>query len=449
MRRTFDVVVVGSGSAGTAAATALRKAGRTVALVDERAFGGTCALRGCDPKKVLVAAARAVDAAMRYRALGIFSSVPDLDWDALMRFKRTFTDPVPAGRERTYREAGIESFHGTARFIGASALRVGDDEFAAERIVLATGARPSSVCEGDDILLTSEDFLELPALPRSLVILGGGYIAFEFAHVAARAGSRVTILEHGELPLSGFDPDAVRMLLEHTRRIGVAVELRTGARAVERTDDGIAIHAETPGGPRTFRAENGLLAAGRAPNLDALDLAAAGVARTKKGVAVDAHLRSTTNPAVYACGDCADGGGRPLTPVAAYEGEIVARNMLHGDREETDFSGLASMVYTIPPLGTVGSSEEQARGAGIALEVKSGGMESWFSTRHEASSQGFFKTIARKDGGALLGATIYGPHAEEQINVLALAVRRRMPLDELRAAFYAYPTGASDIEYLL
>lgn len=448
MEHRFDAVVVGSGSAGTQAALTLRKRGRSVAVAEERELGGTCALRGCDPKKVLVHAARVIDESRRLCELGIFKTPPALSWPDLMRFKRTFTDPVPAQRLQTYEDAGIIVLHGQTSFKGAQTLVIGSDEVHAENVVIASGAQEVHVARGDDALLTSETFLELEHLPESLIFIGGGYIAFEFAHVAAMAGSRVTILHNDAHPLAGFDSDIVVRLLKLARAAGITIETETPVQAVERDENGVLIRAGR-NGEREFRARAGVLSAGRAPNLDHLQLERGSVERTKKGVKVNDFLQSVGNPRVYAAGDAADAHGLPLTPVAGYTGEIAAQNITSGNSRKPDFRGLATMVYTIPPLGSVGLSEAQAREQGVQFDIHAGDMGEWYSTRYVAARGAFYKVLTEKGTGKLLGATVLGPHAEEQINVLALAIRSSLRADDVADVLFAYPTGASDLEYLV
>jgi glutathione reductase (NADPH) len=448
MERAFDVAVIGSGSAGTSAAMALRKAGRSVTVIDERPFGGTCALRGCDPKKVLVAAARALDQAERYADLGIFRSAPALDWGALMRFKATFTDPVPQQREHEYTQAGIVPMRGHARFIDEQTLALGDDRIRAAHFVIASGAKELHVAQGDDCLLTAETFLDLPRLPKSLLSIGGGYIAFELAHVAACAGSRVSILNDSDTPLHGFDPDLVEKLLQLTRSAGIEIHLQTRVESAERTEQGVVLNAHTKDGPRRFQAEEAILAAGRVPDLDALDLEGARIERTKKGVKVDRYLQSVSNPRIYAAGDAADGGGLPLTPVAGYEGGIAAANILNPQSRSVDFRGLVSMVYTLPTLGSVGLSEAQAHEAGIEVNVHSGDMSDWYSTRHLGARAAFYKCIVEKRTGKIAGVAVLGPNAEEHLNVFSLAIRYGLTRDQIADTLFGYPTASSDLEYI-
>lgn len=449
MDYTFDVAVIGSGGAGTTVAMAARERGRSVAVIEEGPFGGTCALRGCDPKKVLVATAGVVAAAQRLVDLGVLDRPPEINWSGLMRFKRTFTEPVPEQRLRSYRSAGITAITGQAQFVDRQTLRVNGELLGATRIVIATGATPRHVAKGDDVLLTSDAFLELEELPRSLVFVGGGYITFEFAHVAIRAGAQVTILHRSAHPLVGFDRDIVEKLLAVTRDIGIDVHLNTQVTRVERTKDGITIYAGQNGAAKEFKAQAGVLAAGRVPNIDRLALNAAGIEYSGRGVKVNEYFQSVSNPNVYAAGDAADGGGLPLTPVATYEGEIVAANLLDGNNRTADFSGLASMVYTIPALGSVGVTEEEARKRGIDYEVRAGDMTDWYSTRHLAARAAFYKVVLEKESQRVLGATILGPLAEDQINVLAATIRNGLRADRLTQTLFAYPTGSSDLEYMV
>lgn len=446
MKQRYDVVVIGSGSAGSGAAMALRKGGKTVLVVDERPLGGTCALRGCDPKKVFVAAARTIDQARHWRALGIVGDVPALDWAQLQRFKRTFTDPAPHKRAKQFDDAGIDHTRGRARFEGERTVSIDGRRVDADYIVIATGARELHVAQGDDALITSEQFLELEALPRSLFVVGGGYIAFELAHVAARGGAKVTILHEDDRPLPDFDRRAVAHLLAATRDAGIDVQLQTKVGRIEKRGDGVtAVDANDEA--RTFHAERGLLAAGRAADVDDLALEAAHVERSKKGIRVDEHLRSISNDRVYAAGDCADGGGLPLTPVAGYEGSVAAANILGEHPRTVDFRGLATIVFAIPALARVGITEDEAKQRGLDAQTHEGDMSEWYGTRHLGADAAYYSMVTEKGSGTILGATVFGPNAEAQINVLALAVRQSLPFDAVSGAFFAYPTGASDLEY--
>jgi glutathione reductase (NADPH) len=201
MRKKFDLIVIGTGTAASTVAYECRSAGWDVAVIDSRPFGGTCALRGCDPKKVLVGAAEVVDWVRRMSGRGVRADDARIEWAELMRFKRSFTGPVPQSSERSFAKAGIAAFHGRARFVGSTALQVGDDVLEGRHVVIAAGAMPRKLgIPGEQYITTSDQFLELEQLPRRIVFIGGGYISFEFAHVSARAGAEVTILHSGQAP---------------------------------------------------------------------------------------------------------------------------------------------------------------------------------------------------------------------------------------------------------
>lgn len=445
----FDVVVIGTGEAGSNVAYACRERGWRVAIVDERPFGGTCKLRGCDPKKVLVGAAQVADLARRFALLGILTASPNLDWPALMRFKHRFTDPVPEQQRAAFEQAGIVAYRAHARFTDVHTLVVGEEPVTARYFAIATGSKPMPIAKGDDLLLTSTDFLDLERLPASLLFVGGGFISMEFAHVAVRAGARVQIVDILPRPLSNFDPDLVDLLVDYSRRLGIEFHLKSSVRSIERGGDGVIVSAESEGIERSLTAEAAVHGAGRIADLDELNLEAAGVERTKRGVAVNEFLQSRSTSNVYAAGDAADAGGAPLTPVAAYEGAIVASNILDGNHLTPDFRGLASIVYTIPSLASVGLREQEARARGIDFDVKTGDMSQWYTSRRLDEPLAHFKVLVERNTDRIVGGHIVGAHAEEQINVLSLAIRAGVKAGELEEVLFGYPTGASDLQYMV
>src|SRR5918999_101392 len=219
---TVDLIVLGSGDAAQSVAYPCREAGWSVTVVDSDPFGGTCSLRGCDPKKVLVGVSELVDWTRRMMGKGISAPVPTLVWPDMIRFKRGFADGVPASNEQSFTEAGIRAIQGRAQFVGPTSLRVGDETLVGRHLVIATGARHAPLAiPGEEHLTTSTEFLDLEQLPRRVAFVGGGYIAFEFAHVAARAGAEVSIFHRGDRPLERFDADLVAQLVQITGDLGV------------------------------------------------------------------------------------------------------------------------------------------------------------------------------------------------------------------------------------
>ena len=252
MKTNVDLVVIGSGTAGSVVASKGRAAGWSVAVIDELPFGGTCALRGCDPKKVLVGAADVVDSSRRLNSKGVLNGDLTIDWPKLMAFKRSFTGPVPKQKEDSFAKAGIKSFHGHARFVGRNAVEAGGEVLEGRFIVLATGAKPATLdIPGEQYLIDSTQFLELEQIPAHIVFVGGGYIAMEFAHVAIRAGGRVTIFHRGGHVLERFDEDLVAKLAEHTRQLGISLHTNTKVESVESADGKFIVHARRLNPPAT------------------------------------------------------------------------------------------------------------------------------------------------------------------------------------------------------
>ncbi len=447
MTRRFDVLIIGTGTAASNAALPCAAAGLEVAVVDARAYGGTCARRGCQPKKFLVAAAEVTALSHDLHGRGI-GAPATLDWPALHRSQRAFTDPVPASTQRHFRDAGITTLHGRARFTGRTTVVIeGPDagEIDAATIVVATGARPAPLAfSGHDLLITSEDFLALAALPRRLVCVGGGFIALEFAHVAARAGVAVTVVDQGPRILSRFDADLVATLTAATREAGIAIRTGAAVTAVARDDDAFIVHT-TDGGP-PLPADLVLHAAGRVPALDDLDLDAADVAAGDDGIIVDAGLRSRTNPAVFAIGDaCAL---LPhLAPPADQAGAAAAANIIAGRNvRELDARIVATVVFTLPPLASVGMTAEQAADAGEAVTIVQRDMSTWPTARRRGQRFAASKVMQRARDGRLLGAHVLGHGAADVINVFALAIAQKLTAADLQRMMWAYPTATSDVK---
>ncbi len=448
MSRTFDLVVIGSGSAASPAMRC-REAGWEVAVIDSRPYGGTCALRGCDPKKVLVGATEAVEQVRRLEGKGVRSRQFGIDWAELMRFKGTIIESVPEGRRGSFSEAGIETFDGHARFIEPAVVQVGSEVLEARYVVIASGAKPVDLkVPGEEYLTTSDQFLDLGELPARIVFVGGGFISFEFAHIAARAGAQVSLLHRSARPLKEFDPDLVQLLVERTRKLGVEVHLETELVAVDSSGNSFTVQASTPDEGRSFEADLVVHGAGRVPDIDGLDLDKAGVEHDRRGVRVNEYLQSVSNPSVYAAGDAA-ASGPPLTPVASYEGDIVAANLIEGNHRKVDHPPIPSVVFTVPPLASVGLQEEAARDQGLNFSVRHEQTSDWYSSRRVGEQYSGYKVLVEEGTGQILGAHLLGPQAEETINLFTMAMKGGMQAAEVEDMIFAYPTHASDIVYMV
>ncbi|MXP65134.1 NAD(P)/FAD-dependent oxidoreductase [Roseomonas sp. M0104] len=444
----LDLIVLGSGVAGSSVATRCASAGWRVALAEAREFGGTCALRGCEPKKVFWTLAEAVDRARRLAPKGVAGGeAVRLDWGAAQRFKHSFTDPVPEHSEASLRDAGVEVLHGEARFVAPDAVEAAGRRLAFRHTVIATGAHPAKLpIEGAELLATSDEFLALERLPQRMVMVGGGYISFECAHLAARGGAEVTLLHANDEPLAHFDQDLVRRLVAHTRALGVTVKLGCKVSAIRRQGDG-TLQVECENGERVT-AEMAVHGLGRRPALESLDLEAGEVAVEKGRLRLDRHLRSASNPRVFAAGDAAQ-QGPALTPVAGHDAGVVARNLLEGCRSEPDYSVVPSVVFTIPPMAMVGMTEAQAREQRRDFELKQGDMASFQSVRRTGEDTAAYKLLLEPDSGHVLGAHLLAPEAPEVMNLFAFAMRFGVPAAELRAMMTAYPSFGSNLSAML
>ena len=444
----YDLLIIGTGTAAMVAAARTAGVGWGVAVVDEKPFGGTCALRGCDPKKMLIAGAEVVESSARMSGNGVTGSV-ELDWPELIAFKRTFTDPVPAKHERRYEEKGIDTFHGTAHFIGPNTISVGGRRLSARYILIATGAKPVRLSiPGEEFLLDNEAFLALEQLPRKIAFVGGGYIAAEFAHIAARAGADVTILQRGARLLPHFEPELVSWQMESFDRAGIRVLTSATVTAVETEGAGFRVRADAGGEELLINADLVVHAAGRTAALASLDLEAGAVSHENGRLRLNDYLQSVSNPAVYAAGDAAQ-VGPPLTPVSSHDANVVAANLLEGNHRKPDYRGVPSVAFTLPPIARVGLGQAEAEAEGLRFRVKSERTSDWYTARRVAETVYGYKTLVEEGTGRIIGAHLDGPHADEVINLFGLAIRHALTAEDLKTTMFAYPTGASDIGYMV
>lgn len=447
--QNFDLVVIGTGTAATAAGTRCRQAGWSVAIIDELPFGGTCALRGCDPKKVLVGNAEAIEWSARLSGKGVRQDGVHIEWPELMRFKRSMIAQVSERKEEGFVKAGIAVFHGQARFTGPTTLEVAGQSLEGKHVLIASGAKPVPLgIPGDELMTSSTQFLELEELPRRIVFVGGGFISFEFAHVAIRAGAKVTILQRGPRALPLFDPDLVERLVEKSRMLGIDVRLATSATRIERREDGLVVHGQHEGKETSVEAGLVVHGAGRVPAVDDLDLHTAGIEVDRRRIRLNEFLQSVSNPAVYAAGDAA-AVGPALTPVAGYEGRLVAANLLEGNQLRADYSVVPSVAFTIPPLAMVGLTEQAATERGLRFRTSLLDTSSWYSSRRVGETHSGSKVLIEEESGLILGAHLLGPSAEEMINLFAMAMRTGTTSSQIKKMLFAYPTHGSDMQYMV
>jgi len=450
MSQHFDLIVIGAGMGGVAAANKCAAQGWQVAIVDALPYGGTCALRGCDPKKILRRGAEIIDSARLMRGKGIDDADLSINWPDLMKHKHGFTDPVPQNMEDGLTGNGVTTLHGRARFTGPRQIEIDGTPYDADRFLIATGARPRPLeFPGHEHLIDSTDFLNLEELPSRVLFVGGGFISFEFAHIAARAGSSPVIVDRGERPLKNFDPDLVELLIDRGHEVGIDLRRTTTIVEVQPSNGGYKVTLEQAGAQETIQTDLVVHGAGRDAELADLGLDTAGVEWGERGIQVADHLQSTTNPAVWAAGDSADTEGMPLTPIAVSEAKVAASNMLKDTTTTPDYAGIPTAVFTIPELARVGLLESEARAAGIDLAVRYSDTSGWYSNYRIGETTAAAKILIDKSNDQIVGAHLLGPEYGELINTLALAVKLGLTTRQLKSATAAYPTVGSDLGSML
>lgn len=452
MTARFDAIIIGAGQAGPALAGRLTSAGMTVALVERHLFGGTCVNTGCTPTKAMVASAYAAHLARRAADYGV--KVPDgvsVDFAAVMARKDAISGKSRDGVESWLR--GMERcsvYQGHARFASPREVSVGDELLAADRIFLNVGGRalaPDMPGLSDIRYLTNSSILRLQNLPRRLVVIGGSYIGLEFAQMFRRFGSEVTVIEKGPRLASREDEDVSDAIREILEREGV--EVRTGAECIrfEPRGEEIAVGLDCAAGAPEIVGDEVLLAIGRRPNTDELDVEKAGVELDGRGyVKVDDELR-TTAPNVWALGDC--NGRGAFTHTAYNDFEIVAANLLDGASRRVGDRIPAYALYTDPPLGRVGLTEAQARATGRKVKVGKRPMTRVARAVEKGETAGFMKIVVDAESQEILGAAILGVGGDEAIHGVLDAMNLGAPYPELEKAVPIHPTVSELIPTVL
>jgi glutathione reductase (NADPH) len=444
----YDFVAIGGGEAGLAAVAKVASAGRRTALVDCGPVGGLCSLNGCNPKKVLVRTTEVLEEIRRAAEYGIQVSEPRVDWSRVIDRKEGFTRDVTPSTERWLAEQGIDLIHGAPRFVSENTLEIDGERIEAGGILIATGSTPRPLTfEGAELVKTSDDILALRQVPRQLTIIGAGVVAFEFGQVFARLGSRVTMLAPGKRVLARHDPDLVDTVVQVSASLGVELIRQARVQAVRREGELLTVQFLVDGQTRTTGADFLLNAAGRIPAIDTLALDRAGVERDTRGVLVNEFLRSRSTPRVFAAGDAH--GRMQLSPVASYEGQVAARNFLEGDTERVSYDAIPRVLFTVPPLASVGLTEGEARERGLDLSVITQDMTDWKVPAILGEPVAHAKVIVESGSGRILGAHLLSSGAAEDIHVFAMAIRFGLTADDLKSVVFGYPTLASALSYTL
>jgi pyruvate/2-oxoglutarate dehydrogenase complex dihydrolipoamide dehydrogenase (E3) component len=444
---TPDVAVIGAGSGGLTVAAVMASFGVPVVLIEKHRMGGDCLNVGCVPSKAILAAAKHAHAIIEGERFGVHASGSegrpfDVDFSRVHdHIHEVIGKIAPVDSVERYEGLGVTVLGGEARFTGPQTVVVGNTTVKARRIVIATGSRPAiPPIPGLDSVpyLTNESVFERTQLPGHLIIVGGGPIGLELAQAHRRLGAEVTVLE-GAKVLGREDREAAELVKTALEGEGVEVLEHALASRVSKTGDGVEVAVDMGEGDakesRTITGTHLMIAAGRSVNIEGLDLDKAGIAHDRRGITVDAGMR-TTNSKVYAIGDVA--GGLQFTHVAGYHGALIARNILFRLPVRQNAAILPRTTYTDPEVASVGATQEEVEGT-PGLRVLRWSFHENDRAIAERTTKGFIKVFAGKRG-KILGAVVVGPKAGEIIALWGLALAKGMKVSDITAWVAAYPT---------
>jgi len=446
----YNLVVIGAGTAGLVTAAGAAGLGAKVALIEQHLMGGDCLNVGCVPSKGLIRASRAAFDIKQAGLFGIHAG-PDVSIDfgkAMERMRGIRSGISSHDSAERFRGLGIDVFFGSAKFTGRDSIEVDGKRLRFKKAAVCTGARaatPKIPGIEEAGFLTNESVFELTELPKRLAVIGGGPIGCEMAQAFSRMGSRVTLLQQSGQLLPRDDADAAEVVRKALVRDGVDVRLGVTVVKAEKSADGKAVHFDDKGKTQVLAVDAILAAAGRAPNVEGLDLEKAGIAYEPSGVLVDDRLR-TTNPRVYAAGDVCS--AFQFTHAADAYARIVIANALFKARQRASSLVIPWCTYTDPEVAHVGMNENEARKKGLGVTAFTVPLADVDRALLENETEGYGRVLLKQGSDAILGATIVARHAGEMINEITLAMTAGLGLSSIGKTIHPYPTQAEAVRKL-
>lgn len=439
-RFDFDLFTIGAGSGGVAASRRAGARGARVAICEESRVGGTCVMRGCVPKKLLVYGTHLRDEIEDARGFGWTVEGAKHDWGALIAAKDRELDRLGGIYLRLLRDAQVTLFEGRGRIIDPHTVEVGGKRYTARNLLIATGGRPAlPEVRGVEHAITSNEALDLPSLPRRVIIVGGGYIGVEFAGIFTRAGAQVTMLIRGDAVLRGFDDDVRAALTAELRKRGVEIQCDVELQSIERGAESLSVMTKMGG---IHEADALLCATGRVPNTSGLGLEELGVQLNERGaVAVDAYSRTGVE-SVYAIGDCTD--RLALTPVAIAEGRALVETLFNNNPTPIDHENVPSAVFSQPPVATVGLTERAARARFGAIDVYATSFRALKHTLSGRDERTTMKLVVDRESQRVIGCHMVGPDSPEIMQGIAIAVKCGATKAQFDATVGIHPTAAEE-----
>ena len=436
----YDLITIGGGSGGVRASRMSATRGARVALIESGALGGTCVNVGCIPKKLFSYAAHAASDVADARGFGWSVSAMQFDWKVLLANKDREIARLNGVYAKVLQDAGVTVITGRARVLDAHTVAIGDRTLTAAHLLIATGGHAvKPAIPGAELGVTSDQAFHLDALPRRVVVIGGGYIAVEFASIFNGLGVETTLLHRGAQLLRGFDDDLGKVLAEELVQHGITLVLNETPVGLARDGDGLRVRL---GSGRTLDTDLVMFATGRLPNVNGLGLEAAGVKLAQNGAVQVDDFYCSSAPSIHAIGDVID--RVQLTPVAIAEGMALARTLFKGEPAVLDYANIPTAVFSHPHIGSVGLTETEARERHGAVEIYRTRFRPLKATLSGSAERIFMKLVVARDSGRVLGAHMVGAEAGEIIQGIAVALHCGATKAQFDATIGIHPTTAEE-----
>ncbi|MFC8688095.1 dihydrolipoyl dehydrogenase [Brevibacillus porteri] len=438
-----DVLVIGAGPGGYVAAIRAAQMGKTVAVVEKGELGGVCLNVGCIPSKAMIHAAHTYEHTQHTESMGITMENVKVDFAKVQEWKSGIVKQLTGGVGSLFKGNKIQVIPGEALFVSENEVRVfhGYDvnRYRFQHCIIATGSRPIELpaFPFGKRVMSSTEALSLTELPKSLVVIGGGYIGIELGTVFAKFGTKVTILEGSDQILPGFEPDMPRLVERKLKKLDVTIHTKALAQGMEETVNGVIVTAEVKGEQQKIEAEYVLVTVGRRPNTDELGIRDIGMNVTDRGLIVVDKQGRTNIPNVYAIGDIV--AGPALAHKASYEGKVAAE-AIAGHPAEVDYKAIPAVVFCDPEIASVGINEKEAKEKGIDYVVGRFPFAANGRALSVNAGEGYVKLIAEKETNLVLGAQIVGPEASNIIAEIGLAIEMGATLEDIELTIHAHPT---------
>lgn len=432
----YDVLIIGGGVGGGTAALNLANRGYQVAIVEERDWGGTTINRGSTPKRALLASAET-----HFRMTQLVKDVAPLSWREMAIHSAKIVLAANQRYGSNLTKAGVTTIEGHATFVNSQTVMVHGQEYHADRIIIASGARPRELkFPGSQYMEHSASFLKSSNLPENITIIGAGIIAFAMASIATEAGVKVTIVQHNKRALGIFDRELVQILIQRLKNAGVVFKFDNTIQKISQLATG---SYQVTTNHSQFETEAIYCVAGRIPNTEDLNLSAVGIKTSMQGIVVDENLR-TSNPKIFALGDCCNAPVPKLSNYAIYQGKYLGNNLQKSIQFPINYPVPALTVFSIPKLGQVGISTQQAVNKS-ELEIKTINLNNWQTYARNGDDLAELKIVVNKGSQQIVGAEVLSQDADQLTDYLALLIQQRISEKELQQQLFAYPSQASDL----